>query len=158
MKKIYIETSVVSYYVSDRSENIRIAGHQISTIEMWNRLTEFEVYISEAVIEESLKGDRRQSELRLEAIKDFNALEVDDKSEALAALLLQKKAVPHNSPEDALHIAVAAVNSIDFIVTWNFKHINNPFMRDKIRLTVESAGYKCPVICSPEELLGEDDE
>ncbi|WP_417914141.1 type II toxin-antitoxin system VapC family toxin [Candidatus Electronema sp. JM] len=158
MKKIYIETSVVSYYVSDRSENIRIAGHQISTIEMWNRLSAFEVYISEAVIEESLKGDHRQSELRLEAIEDFNVLEVDNKSEELAVILLQKKAVPHNSPEDALHIAIAAVNEIDFILTWNFKHINNPFMRDKIRLTVESTGYKCPVICSPEELLGEDDE
>jgi predicted nucleic acid-binding protein len=158
MQKLYIETSVVSYYVSDRSENIRIASRQISTIDMWKNLPRFEVFISDVVVEEALKGNHKQANLRLEAIKDFKVLEINHGTEELAKLLLLKNAIPHNSPEDALHIAVAAVNTIDFIVTWNFKHINNPLMRNKIRGTIEDAGYKCPVICSPEELLGEDDE
>jgi hypothetical protein len=56
-------------------------------------------------------------------------------------------------PEDALHIAVAAVNGIDVLVTWNFAHLNNPFTRMMVRHLVENAGYRCPELCSPDELL-----
>ena len=55
--------------------------------------------------------------------------------------------------EDALHIAIASVENIDFIATWNFKHINNPFTKRKIKENIEAEGYKCPILCSPEELL-----
>ncbi len=55
-------------------------------------------------------------------------------------------------PEDALHIAVAAVNNVDFIVTWNFKHINNPALKRYIGNVVLGMGYGMPEICSPEEL------
>ena len=55
--------------------------------------------------------------------------------------------------EDALHVAIAAVNGIDIIVTWNFAHLNNPFIRKNIRKVVEAAGYQSPEICSPNELL-----
>jgi hypothetical protein len=64
-----------------------------------------------------------------------------------------EKAIPEKCPEDTLHIAVAAINEIEFIVTWNFKHINNPFMMRKISDVVTSAGYSMPVICSPEEFM-----
>ena len=158
MEKLYIETSVVSYHVSERSENIRIASRQIATNEIWENLSKFEVFISDMVVEEASKGNQGQANLRLEAIKDFIVLEINDKVEALARLLVSKNAIPPNSPEDALHIAAAAVNAIDFLVTWNFKHINNPFMKNKIRGTIEAEGYKYPVICSPDELLGGDDE
>ncbi len=158
MQKLYLETSVVSYYVSERSENIRVASHQILTIDLWGILSKFNVFISDIVVEEAQKGNRKQAELRLEAIKSFKVLKINAKGEILANLLLSKNAIPSNAPEDALHIAVATVNSINFITTWNFKHINNPFMRDKIKTIIENAGYECPVICSPEELLGEDNE
>lgn len=158
MKKIYIETSVVSYYVADRSESIRIAGHQLSTLAMWKCLEEYDVYISDIVVEEASRGREDQAILRLNAIKDFEVLEIDDKVGELAELLLRKKAIPEICPEDAMHIAVAAVNEIDFIVTWNFKHINNPFMEKKICQIIEENGGRCPVMCSPEELAGENDE
>jgi len=83
-------------------------------------------------------------------------LPVDGKTRDLAKLLIAEKAIPERCPEDALHIAVAAANEIDVIVTWNLKHINNPFMERKICQTIESAGFKAPVICSPEELVGEE--
>jgi len=70
--------------------------------------------------------------------------------------LLLKKAIPEKCPEDAAHIAIAAFYNIDYIVTWNFKHINNPFMKKKIRKIIEEAGYICPILCSPEELIGEE--
>ena len=153
--KIYIETSVVSYYVAERSNDIRIAGHQLSTIDMWKQLSNFDVYISDIVLDEIEKGSREQSQIRLKAVEHFNILDFDEKTKALSDLLLSKKAIPVKCPEDALHIAITAVNRIDIIVTWNFKHINNPFMKDKIREIIKGAGYKCPIMCSPEELIGE---
>ena len=158
MQNIYIETSVVSYYVAERSENIRIAGHQISTIAMWNELHKYNIYISGIVVEEASHGHSKQAELRLIAIKDFHILTLEEKATKLAQLLLSEKAIPTKYPEDALHIAIAAVNDIDFIVTWNFKHINNPFTKNKIRFIIEKFGCTAPVMCSPEELLGENYE
>ena len=155
--KIYIETSVVSYYVAERSENIRIAGHQLSTIDMWKQLSKFDVYISDIVLDEISKGTIEQSQVRLNAVEGFNILDFDKKTKELSDLLLAKKAIPKKCPEDALHIAITAVNNVDFIVTWNFKHINNPFMKDKIREIIKGAGYKSPIMCSSEELIGEND-
>jgi hypothetical protein len=71
---------------------------------------------------------------------------------------LSKQVIPKKCPEDALHIAVAAINNIEFIVTWNFKHINNPFIYKRIEKIIQDAGYNSPVMCSPEEFIGENDE
>ena len=74
----------------------------------------------------------------------------------LAALLLIKDGpIPEKCPEDALHIAIATVNGMDFLLTWNFAHINNAQMKAKITSVIKAEGYQCPTICSPEELLGE---
>ena len=156
--KIYIETSVVSHYTAKRSENIRILVHQLTAEEMWNQLSNFDVYISDIVIDEASKGSINQSESRLIAIKDFEVLEKNNKVAKLADVLLSKNALPKQCLDDALHIAIAAINDIDFIVTLNFKHINNPFLKTKIRETIKEEGYRCPVLCSPEELLGDNDE
>lgn len=154
MKKlVYIETSVVSYLVADMSDNIRIGGHQLATHGFWDALPAYEVYISDTVVEEASRGDEDKVQRRLWAIRDFNLLEVDQKTQKLAIGLVREKAIPEKCPEDALHIAVAAVNNIEFIVTWNFKHINNPFMMRKISEVVVACGYSMPVICSPEEFL-----
>jgi hypothetical protein len=80
-------------------------------------------------------------------------LDIDDEARFLAEKIIFRKAVPTKYPEDALHIAVAAVNGMDVILTWNFSHLNNPFTRKLVRQVVEGEGYECPEICSPEELL-----
>ena len=86
-------------------------------------------------------------------IKPFPMLDIDDEARSLAEKIIQARAVPAEYPEDALHIAVAAVNGIEVVITWNFAHLNNPFTRKMVRHIVESEGYECPEICSPEELL-----
>ena len=154
-QKVYIETSVISYLVARPSKNIVMAGHQVTTQDMWNIINNYDIYISDIVIQEASKGDKKQSSLRLEAINSFKILEIDDESRDLAKALLIGKAIPEECPEDALHIAVAA-NGIDIIVTWNFKHINNPFTRMMIRQVVENNGYICPELCSPDEFLGDE--
>ena len=155
-QKIYIETSVISYLVARPSKNIVMAGHQVATQDMWDIIDNYDIYVSDIVIQEASKGDKKQSSLRLEAINSFKILEIDDESKNLAKALLMGKAIPKECPEDALHIALAAANGIDIIVTWNFKHINNPFTRMMIRQVVENNGYICPELCSPDEFLGDE--
>jgi len=155
-QKIYIETSVISYFVARPSKKLVAAGHQVATQDMWNMLDEFDVYISDLVIQEASQGDKTQAALRLNALEQFQVLEIDDDGKKLAQILVKHKAVPDKCPEDALHIAIAAVNGIDVIVTWNFKHINNPFTKMAIRQVIENSGYLCPEICSPDEFLGDE--
>lgn len=150
---MYIETSVVSYLVADVSENIRIGSHQLATYEFWHALPKFEPYVSDTVIEEASHGDEKKAKERLVAIRDIQVLEIDRNTQELAGILVKEQAIPQQFPEDALHIGVAATNSIEFVITWNFKHINNPFMIRKISSVVSNAGYPMPVICSPEEFM-----
>lgn len=155
--KIYIETTVVSYFSSRYSQNRILAGRQAATRHFWSGMIgKYDVYISDLVLQEAQKGDIRQAEARLKAIDAFSILKADLMAKKLADILLKEKAVPENSPEDAAHIAIAAVNGIDIIVTWNFSHINNPFTKMMIRQIIENTGLMSPGICSPEELLGDE--
>jgi hypothetical protein len=157
MQKVYIETSVVSYFVGEISKNIIIAGHQASTKDFWGKLNiEIEPIISALVIKEASQGDKEKAESRIKAIEGFTVIDISIQAEDLADLLLEKNGIPKEFPEDALHIAIATVEKIDFIATWNFKHINNPFTKNKIKQIIEDVGFSCPVLASPEELLGED--
>jgi predicted nucleic acid-binding protein len=131
-----------------------IAGRQQATRDLWARLSsEFDSFVSALVLQEGGRGDAEQAKMRLEAIAEFPILDIGDEARTLAERILVARAIPAEHPEDALHIATAAVNGIQVLVTWNFSHMNNPFTRMKIREAVENAGYECPEICSPEELL-----
>lgn len=150
--KIYIETSVVSYYTNRPSRDIVISARQQVTREWWEeRSGDFELYVSVPVLEEAACGNEFEAKKRLEAIKGIPVLSITDDAESLANALIAGP-IPENSPEDALHIALAAVNGMDFLLTWNFRHINNAMMKKQIIKIVEYGGYECPVLCSPEEL------
>jgi predicted nucleic acid-binding protein len=94
---------------------------------------------------------------RLKAVDGIPWLDIKPETETLAELLLSAKALPANSIRDALHIAIAATQGVDYLLTWNFKHINNVTTRALVTNTVSSFGLVCPVLCSPEELIGEED-
>jgi hypothetical protein len=91
----------------------------------------------------------------LEALKGIPVLEITDDAEDIATALVRVGPIPENHAEDALHIAVAIINGMDFLVTWNFHHINNANIKKEIAKVAKENGYDCPVICSPEELQGE---
>jgi len=91
-------------------------------------------------------------------VADIQSLLISDEAIRIADLLLAEKAVPEGSEEDALHIGIAASQGVDFLLTWNFKHINNAETKTAITRLVESAGYVCPQLCSPEELGGITDD
>jgi predicted nucleic acid-binding protein len=153
-RKVYIETTVVSYLAARPSRDLLVAGHQEATRELWPSLTTvYDTYVSALVYEEAAKGDAEQASRRLAAIKPFRMLDIEKDARLLAEKILAGKGIPSEYPEDALHIAVAAVNGIDLVVTWNFAHLSNPFTRMMVRQIVQNEGYVCPEICSPEELL-----
>lgn len=153
-KRIYIETTVVSYFTARPSRDIIVAGHQETTRDLWPNLTaKYETYISAIVYEEAGKGDPDQAQMRLSAIEAFPMIDIDDDARFLAEKIIAGRGIPADYPEDALHVAVAAVNGMDVVVTWNFAHLNNPFTRRAIRRIVELERYVCPEICSPQELI-----
>jgi len=154
---VYIETSVISYYISKPSRDLIIAGRQEITREKWPKFEEiFDRYISALVIQEAEQGDTVAAQQRLRAVERIPILEITESAEKLAGKLVSEKVIREKNIEDALHIAIASVNGIDYLLTWNFTHINNAQMKIKITTVVENQGYQCPIICSPEELLGEE--
>lgn len=106
------------------------------------------------MIQEANAGDMRTVERRMQALEDIPLLEISEESVKLAEQLVVNGALPPKAIEDAMHIAVATVNGADYLLTWNFKHIANAEMRAKIEAVCRDAGYEPPVICSPQELLG----
>jgi len=155
--KVYIETSVVSYYTGRGSRDVVIAGRQQTTQDFWPLLADaIRPFVSALVVKEAAKGNPIVARNRLEAIHTFPVLATTPEAERLAQSLIDGRGVPREYPEDALHIAVAAIAGMDFIVTWNFSHINNPFTKMMIRQVVENEGHVCPEIVSPDAFLGDE--
>jgi hypothetical protein len=94
----------------------------------------------------------------MEAVRGLPLLSLTPQAADLATLLIAQNVMPAKAAEDALHIAIAAVHQVDFLLSWNFKHIANPVIQAKIAAKLGAVGLALPFICPPEELLGEDDE
>lgn len=152
---VYIESSVISYLTARPSRDVVTAARQAITSEWWdNHRQRYELYISALVEEEIASGDASAAQRRIEAVVDIPSLGITPEAQELAQVLLDGKAVPANSVEDALHIGIAATQGAEFLLTWNFKHINNAETKALIEKLVEDQGYLCPILCSPEELGG----
>lgn len=156
---VYLESSVISYLTSRLNRDVVIAGRQAITLDWWeNHRHRFELRISILVEEEISRGDATAARLRLETVADIPRLIISEEATRIADLLLARGSVPMGSEEDALHIGIAAAQGADFLLTWNFKHINNAETKAVITRLVESCGYVCPQLCSPEELGGMSDD
>lgn len=157
-RSVYVESSVISYLTSRPNRDLIVAGHQASTYEWWTSARyEYEIFISSLVVEEISAGDVNAAVARLRAVADVPSLQVKPEAEELAALLLRSKGVPENSAREALHIAIAASQGIDYLLAWNFKHIKHASTRALVANLVTGFGFVCPVLCSPEELGGEEE-
>ena len=152
---VYLETSVVSYVAGRPSRDLVVAGRQEVTRDWWQRRrARYALRISALVLQEIGRGDRAVAREREEAVAGVPVLEITPEAQRLAADLVKGKAVPAQAAEDALHIALACVHGADYLLTWNFKHINNAETKRTLVEAIEEAGYECPMICSPEELMG----
>lgn len=151
--KLYVETSVISYLTARPSRDVIALGHQQLTREWWERASEeFELYASRLVVAEAQLGDRAAAAARLAVLEPITLLAETADCRLLAQKLLTAGGLPTKAASDALHIGVAAVHGMDYLVTWNCKHIANARMLRFVMETCRTAGFEPPVICTPEEL------
>ncbi len=152
--KVYIETSIPSYLTARLSNDLRVAANQSTTIEWWEtRRSDFELFISELVIAEAGLGDPDAAQKRLGAINDLSRLTVTESVRILAQILISEGVIPNSAEVDAYHIAVAAVNGVEYLLTWNCTHIANATMRSQIEDACRQQGFEPPIICTPQELM-----
>ena len=153
--RLYLETTIPSYLTAWISRDLVMAGHQQTTREWWqDRRGDFDIFISAFVLDESAGGDPDAARRRLDLLAGFPMLEVDDRVLALATHLQRSCRLPVKAATDSLHVAVAAVNGMEFLLTWNCAHLANAEFIPKIREQCEAMGYSCPTICTPEALMG----
>ncbi len=151
-----METTIPSYLLAEPSRDLVAAGRQQTTRSWWERdQKRFAIFVSDVVLTEASKGDRRAAKKRLAFLAPFPVLEVTSDIQPAIELYLRKNVVPFGSAEDAAHLAFASVHNIDFLCTWNFKHLANAFAFRKLREVNEKHGLFTPQVCTPEELLGE---
>jgi hypothetical protein len=156
MESVYLETTIISYLVARPSRDLVVAAHQPATQDWWSsRRNEFECFVSQVVIDEASIGDETEVQKRLVAIGELPVLEVMQEMESLTQAILSIGVIPPRAIRDAAHIAVAAVNEIDYLLPWNCKHLANAQIMRRISSVCERLGQQMPIICTPEELMGE---
>lgn len=153
---VYLETSFISYLTARLSNDLIVAGHQRATQLWWDkRRGDFNVFVSQFVLDEAALGDKEAAGQRLEILRKVRLLDIKPEVALLAKNLVTEIPLPKKAGQDAAHIAVAAVNGIDYLLTWNCRHIANAFIRRQIQGICAKAGFKCPGICTPDALLGD---
>jgi hypothetical protein len=154
-RSAYVETTIISYLAGRPSRDLVTAAHQELTSEWWTRRRRaFRIFVSPAVLDECSRGDREAVRRRMEALRGTAVLEVTPDAMTLARVLVRERAVPTQAAADAMHIALAAVHRMDFLLTWNCRHIANAEVRGQVEDVLRSHGFVPPVLCTPEELMG----
>ncbi len=157
-RKVYLETTITSYLMARRSRDLIMAACQELTREWWScHQHDYLFFASQVVIRESSVGDPDAAARRLEFLRPFPLLEITGEVERLATRLVRDIPLPLKAQVDALHIALAAVHQMDYLVTWNCTHIANATLRTRLEAVCRSAGFPPPVVCTPQELLGSDE-
>jgi hypothetical protein len=152
--RTYIETTVVSYLTAWPSRDLIIAAHQQVTRDWWAGSGErFDLFTSELVLLEAGAGDPDAAAERLKALGGLPVLFADEPTRDLARRLLESAAIPDAAADDALHVAIAVANRMDYLVTWNLRHIANARMRPRIDDCCRTTGYSPVIICTPEDLV-----
>jgi predicted nucleic acid-binding protein len=158
MKSVYIESSVISYLTARPSNDLVKSARQAITIDWWeNQRHRFDIFVSELVEEEISRGDAEAAAKRLDIASGIPNLDISDTAREIAETLISDHLIPAKSPEDALHIGIAAAEGTDYLITWNFTHINNAETKNDINILIENLGFAPPILCSPEELGGTND-
>ena len=158
METVYLETTIVGHIAGRLHRDPFVAARQQVTRDWWrDDAPRFGLYISQLVLEECGAGDPTAAAERFDVVEGIDLLESSDEVDALADSLISGLAIPASEPRDAFHVAIAAVNGVEYLLTWNFKHIANASLRSRIERICRDAGYEPPIICTPDELMGTED-
>lgn len=152
--RVYVETTVVSYLVARPSRNMIVESRQRATRRLWEEYSDrFEFVISNIVLSEAREGDSIPVQKRLEVLADLTVLDMPIEAVLLVQNLIDAGAVPQHSLPDAEHIAIATVNNVEYLVSWNYKHIVNETKRNLINEICQNAGFEPTILCTPTELM-----
>jgi predicted nucleic acid-binding protein len=153
---VYLETTIPSFLAARPSNDLILAGQQQLTLRWWaTRRRSFALYISELVVAEAGKGDSQAAKRRIEVIRNLPVLEIDDEVIRLGEEILNDGAIPRKAAADAAHVAIAARHGIDYLLTWNCRHIANARIVRRLDRVIRDLGYLAPTICTPTELFGD---
>lgn len=156
--KVYLETTIPSYLAARPSRDIAVAGNQQITRDWWqSRRNVFDLFVSEFVIAEISMGHPEVAKRRLEIVKGLPTLFVTDEVLLIAGELLAKRIIPQKAGDDAAHLAIASTYGCDYLLTWNCRHLANAELYKAMRGIIGRYGYDLPVLCTPQELMGEND-
>ena len=152
---VYIETSILGYLTARPSRDIVVSANIQITREWWEmRRRDFQLYSSQAVVRETSQGDGAIASQRLEIIRNLALLDLNQSVLNLAEQFLGRSNLPAKADVDAVHIAAATVHGMDYLLTWNCKHIANAQIQGKLAEISLDFGYELPILCTPYELLG----
>jgi predicted nucleic acid-binding protein len=155
-QSVYIETTIVSYLAARSSRDVVRAARQTITRQWWDdRRGDFDLFVSQIVFNEAKRGDKRAAERRKRLIEGLTLLEITDEAVELAATLVEKELMPPKAADDALHLAITAVHGIDFLLTWNCRHLANAEIMGTMARVLADEGYWAPIVCTPDELMGD---
>ncbi len=155
-RRIYIETTIPSYLTARPSRDIVQAARQQLTREWWDvERRNYDLCISQIVLDEAAAGDAEAAQRRMAVIDTLPLLDLTFEVDGLAEIIMQSGLLPASASRDAVHIAVTAIHQVHFLLTWNCRHIANAIIFRDLQHIIMSAGYDMPVICTPEELLGD---
>ena len=156
METVYIETTIVSYLVARPSRDLILAAHQETTREWWRQeRLQYRCVTSDEVLREASMGEPEMSRRRLEELAGMALLRVDDAVRLLARDMLKEQLLPPAVVSDATHAAVASLHRVDYLLTWNCRHLANPHLQKKLRAFMAARGLVLPEICTPIELAAE---
>lgn len=151
---VYVETSVVSYLAARPTSDLVTQARQRLTHAWWTtRRQAFALVVAPPVLAEPAGGDPAAAARRLQYLAGLPVLDVTDEAVALADALGRLARLPPKAAVDALHIALAA-HGVDYLLTWNMRHIANAELRPPIEAACRRAGYAPPVIATPDMLMG----
>lgn len=155
--RLYLESSIISYQAARPSRDLITLARQRLTHDWWdNRRQDFHLYISQIVLDEIEAGDKDAADRRIAIVRGVALLGVSPGVIDLAKSILKSAGLPQQAGADALHIAIAAFHGMDYLLTWNSKHIANAEYRHRVEHTCRRAGFEPPVLCTPDELMGGD--
>ena len=151
---VYIESTIISYLVAKPSRDLIVAAHQQLTTEWWDLIRpEVECFVSPFVIQEISAGDEEAANKRVELIKDIPVLELNQEIQKLAQQYFDSLDIPEKARLDASHLAVGVWHEIDYLLSWNCKHIVSGRVKKVLEKINSQLDIKTPVLCTPEELM-----
>lgn len=156
MQSVYVETSVISFLRENPSASFESVERQLLTRRWWSIYRHrYELVTSQYVVDEAGVGHTDRARERLGYLEGMPLVPLGDRVDALAAEIMTRAILPKDALVDALHIASAAVNRVDYLLTWNCSHIANPMILPRVFRTLDDFALPFPVICTPKDMLEE---